>query len=294
MHGLLLLNKPTGITSNAALSRVKRLLKTKSAGFAGTLDPMATGVLPIALGEATKCLPYIEDVDKEYTFTIKWGVETDTLDAEGKIMAENPHRPTENEIQNILKNFTGEITQIPPNFSAIKINGQRAYDLARAGEKVEIKPRTITIHDLALTAVIDPNHAAFRVTCSKGTYIRTLAADMAVSLGTLGHLTQLCRSRVGKFTLSSTISLEKLLELPYEQATQWVMPIRTMLDDIPALALDPGALRRLRQGQFLNLAVTAASYPPGTHILVLDGEAAFGMAMIKEDKMLWPRRLFNL
>ncbi|HRJ12537.1 MAG TPA: tRNA pseudouridine(55) synthase TruB [Alphaproteobacteria bacterium] len=294
MHGLLLLNKPTGITSNAALSRVKRLLKTKSAGFAGTLDPMATGVLPIALGEATKCLPYIEDVDKEYTFTIKWGVETDTLDAEGKIMAENPHRPTENEIQNILKNFTGEITQIPPKFSAIKINGQRAYDLARAGEKVEIKPRTITIHDLALTAVIDPNHAAFRVTCSKGTYIRTLAADMAVSLGTLGHLTQLCRSRVGKFTLSSTISLEKLLELPYEQATQWVMPIRTMLDDIPALALDPGALRRLRQGQFLNLAVTAASYPPGTHILVLDGEAAFGMAMIKEDKMLWPRRLFNL
>lgn len=290
MHGLLLLNKPTGITSNAALSRVKRLLKTKSAGFAGTLDPMATGVLPIALGEATKCLPYIEDVDKEYTFTIRWGEETDTLDAEGKITNTNPHRPTENDIQNILKNFTGEITQIPPKFSAIKINGQRAYDLARAGEDVNIKPRTITIHNLALTAIMDRDHAAFRVTCSKGTYIRTLASDMAVSLGTLGHLTQLCRSRVGKFPLNDTISLEKLLELPYEQATQWVMPIRMMLDDIPAITLDQGALRRLRQGQ----PVTAASSPPGTHILVLDDEAAFGIGVIKDDKQLWPRRLFNL
>lgn len=289
-HGLLLLNKPSGITSNAALSRMKRLLKTKSAGFAGTLDPMASGVLPIALGEATKCLPYIEDVDKEYEFTVRWGVETDTLDVEGKVTAENPARPREDEIQNILKDFTGEISQIPPIYSAIRINGQRAYDLARAGEAPEMKPRAVTVHALEPIEIIDADHAAFRVTCSKGTYIRSLARDIAYRLGTLGHLTQLTRTRVGKFALTHTISLEKLLEMEYETATQWVMPIRTMLDDILALALDPGALRRLRQGQ----PIAAATLPPGTHVLVLDGEAAFGIGVIKDDNLLWPRRIFNL
>lgn len=289
MHGLLLLNKPTGITSNKALSHVKRLLKTKSAGFAGTLDPMATGVLPIALDEATKCLPYIEDVDKEYTFTIKWGIETDTLDAEGKVTAKNPHRPTENEIQNILENFTGEISQIPPKFSAIKINGQRAYDLARAGAQVEIKSRTITIHNLALTQVIDPHHAAFRVICSKGTYIRSLARDMAETLGTLGHLTQLCRSRVDKFKLSDCITLDDLLAMPYETAAEMVLSIPQMLPDMPRISPSPEELQKLRNGQPISHVLQAL----GKDILLLENGKAAGISIIKNDGLLWPRRIFS-
>ena len=289
MHGLLLLHKPTGMTSNAALARVKRHLKTKKAGFAGTLDPMATGVLPIALGEATKCLPYIEDVDKEYEFTVCWGVETDTLDAEGKIIKEQGAAPTETEIRKILPQFTGEIWQTPPAFSAIKINGQRAYDLARAGQAVEIKSRRITIYDLDHVG-----DARFRVRCTKGTYIRSLARDMAHGLGTLAHLTALSRTKVGKFPLSDTILLDNFLELPYQEAAQRVMPIRRMLDDILAIRLEQGALRRLSQGQSLRQPFAAATFPPGTHVLLLDGEAAFGIGVIKDDTQLWPRRLFNL
>jgi tRNA pseudouridine55 synthase len=301
MHAFLLLDKPTGITSNAALSRVKRIFKTKSAGFAGTLDPMATGLLPIALGEATKCLPYIEDVTKTYEFTVRWGIETDTLDAEGVIVNQQTSRPAgEEAIQNIIPQFMGEITQIPPAYSAIKINGQRAYDLARAGEAPEMKPRTVTIHSLELLPLQgeeDPSSthlpvhsSTLRVTCSKGTYIRSLARDMAYALGTLGHLTALRRTAAGKFSVSDAIPLEKLLEMPYENALQGLMPIRRVLDDIPEIRPDLGALQRLRQGQ----PITAATLPPGTHVLLLEGEAAFGIGIIKEDNRLWPRRIFHL
>jgi len=345
MHGLLLLHKPTGMTSNAALSRVKRVLKNKSAGFAGTLDPMATGVLPIALGEATKCLPYIEDVDKEYEFTVRWGIKTDTLDTEGKIISENANRPTEDEIQNILKNFTGEISQIPPAYSAIKINGQRAYDLARAGQAPEMKSRIITIHNLELLpspAVPDqwsgtageegavsrsetekvaegdnekkikngkcsrPNphasqgtsplqgeenhfeYSSFRVTCSKGTYIRSLARDMAYALGTLGHLTALARTRAGKFALADCIALDDLLAMPPEAAAAQVAPIPDMLPDLPRLSPDAAELARLRNGQPIFLE----NQTPDMHYLILKDGAAFGIGMMKDQNQLWPRRIF--
>jgi len=288
MHGLLLLHKPTSMTSNAALSRVKRVLKTKSAGFAGTLDPMAIGVLPIALGEATKCLPYIEDVDKEYEFTVRWGIETDTLDTEGKIISENPNRPTEKEIQNILKNFTGEISQIPPAYSAIKINGQRAYDLARAGEAPEMKSRVVTIYKLKLINTIDTDHAAFRVTCSKGTYIRSLARDISYALGTLGHLVALARTRAGKFALADCIALDDLLAMPPEAAAQQVAPIPDMLPDLPRLSPDTAELARLRNG----LPILLENHPPDRHYLILKDGTAFGIGIMKDQNQLWPRRIF--
>jgi len=296
MHGLLLLHKPTGMTSNAALSRVKRVLKTKSAGFAGTLDPMATGVLPIALGEATKCLPYIEDVDKEYEFTVRWGVETDTLDTEGKIISENPNRPAEDAIENILKNFTGEISQIPPAYSAIKINGQRAYDLARAGEMPEMKSRVVTIYKLKLVHMVDADHAVFRVVCSKGTYIRSLARDMAYALGTLGHLTALARTRAGKFALADCIALDDLLTMSLETAAQQVAPIPDMLPDLPRISPDAAELARLRNGQPTPGRspgqVLLENQPPDMHYLILKDGTAFGIGVMKDQNQLWPRRIF--
>ena len=295
MHGLLLLNKPTGITSNAALSRVKRVLRTKSAGFAGTLDPMATGVLPIALGEATKCLPYIEDVDKSYEFTVRWGIATDTLDTEGKMIAENPVRPTENNIKNILPQFTGQISQIPPAFSAIKINGQRAYDLARAGEAPEMKARIVTIHALELVEIASADHATFRVTCSKGTYIRSLAQDMAYALGALGHLTGLTRTRSGKFVLADCIWLDDLLAMNPDAAAEQVLSIPRMLMDLPHISPDMAELQRLQCGQPILLHESNSFvdlHLPGSAILIVNGEAAFGIGVVKIGNQLWPRRVF--
>lgn len=254
VHGWLVLDKPLHLTSTQALGKARRLIGGKKAGHGGTLDPLATGILPLAFGEATKLIPYVMDGEKEYEFTVRWGLMRTTDDAEGDVTAQSPIRPAENAIFMAMQGFIGTITQIPPAYSAIKIDGQRAYDLARAGEAPEMAPRKVKIHELELVKIIDRDHASFRVTCGKGTYIRALARDLAQELGTYGHLTALRRTKVGPFTLKNAISLEKLEELGHKEAALTaLLPIGSALDDIPGLTLTESDAQRLRAG--LNLPV---------------------------------------
>lgn len=251
INGWVNLNKPAGITSTQALAVVRRMLDAQKAGHAGTLDPLATGILPIALGEATKTIPYIQDALKTYRFTVTWGEQRSTDDNEGEIIAASDKRPAEGDIAALLPSFTGEITQTPPQFSAIKIDGQRAYDLAREGEVVEIKPRQVYIERLDILSHDGPT-TAFTCTCGKGTYIRSLARDMGLKLGCYGYISALERTAVGGFTLDNAISLDffrNLGENPDLDAI--LLPVQTALDDIPALALNDAEAGRIKQGQSL-------------------------------------------
>ena len=259
MNGWLILDKPLGLGSTQAVSAVKRALRAggygkAKVGHGGTLDPLASGVLPIALGEATKLAGRMLDSDKIYDFTIRFGEETDTLDAEGPVIATSPVRPTRAAVEAVLPRFTGPIAQVPPAYSALKVDGERAYDLARAGEDVVLKSRDVTIH--ALTPHPAPDGTLEEITLtahvSKGTYIRSLARDIAQALGTLGHVTCLRRVKAGPFGLSHAISLDKLAELGQGRALeQSLLPLRVALDDIPALSLSPDQAGALRQGRVL-------------------------------------------
>lgn len=248
VHGWLILDKPLGLGSTQGVSAVKRALREGGyskvkVGHGGTLDPLATGVLPIALGEATKLAGRMLDSDKVYDFTIGFGVQTDTLDLEGKVIAESAVRPTLAQVEAVLARFTGPIEQVPPIYSALKVDGERAYDLARAGEEVVLASRSVTIHSLsvALTAHV-----------SKGTYIRSLARDIALALNTVGHVTMLRRTKAGPFTLENAISLDKLAQLGQARALEdKLLPLRAGLDDIPALSLSPDQAGLLRQGRVL-------------------------------------------
>lgn len=256
LHGWIVLDKPYGMGSTQAVGAVKRALreageaKTK-VGHGGTLDPLASGVLPVALGEATKLAGRMLDSDKVYDFTVRFGVQTDTLDVEGKTVAESAGRPDEAAIRAVLARFTGPIEQMPPAFSALKVDGKRAYDLARAGEEVVLKPRAVTIHALDLLAC-DGESATFSACVSKGTYIRSLARDIALALETVGHVTMLRRTKAGPFALNQAISLDNLHEAARDRALeQLVLPLTTGLDDIPALAVTPAEALALRQGRVL-------------------------------------------
>lgn len=266
MHGWLILDKPHGLGSTQAVSAVKRALRTQrevlggtekwKVGHGGTLDPLATGVLPIAIGEATKLAGRMLDSDKIYDFTIAFGAQTDTLDLEGKVIAESDVRPTLAELEAILPRFTGPIEQAPPAYSAILIDGQRAYDLARKGEQVEMKTRSVTIHALAIAGQEEEEGALASVTLtahvSKGTYIRSLARDIALALGTVGHVTMLRRIKAGPFTLETAISLDKLDEAARGgDIGELMLPLTAGLDDIPALAVSPDEALALRQGKML-------------------------------------------
>ena len=254
VDGWVILDKPVGITSTAAVAAVKRLFDAQKAGHGGTLDPLATGILPIALGEATKTVPFVMDGEKTYRFTLKFGEARSTDDAEGEVTARSDHRPSDAEIQAVLPKFQGEITQVPPAFSAIKVQGERAYDLAREGEVVELQPRTVLVHEIRLTERPDPDHAVIEVKCGKGTYMRALARDIARELGTVGHVGALRRMRVGPFAEAGAISLESLKSLGHSPAAfTHVLPIETALDDIPALALSATEAIRLRSGQPVGL-----------------------------------------
>ena len=257
LHGWIILDKPVGLGSTTAVSAVKRILrqagepKTK-VGHGGTLDPLASGVLPIALGEATKLCGRMLDSDKIYLFTIKFGEETDTLDAEGKVVATSKVRPDIETVEALLSCFTGEIEQVPPAYSALKIRGKPAYARTRAGEEVELKPRTVTIHELRVQEAGD-NHVTLSATVSKGTYIRSLARDIAHALGTVGHVTYLRRTRAGPFSLESAISLDFLEEAAKaRRLTETVLPLTAALDDIPALPVTPDQAKLLRHGQRLG------------------------------------------
>ena len=263
MHGWIILDKPLGLGSTQGVSAVKRALRDGGygkfkVGHGGTLDPLATGVLPIAIGEATKLAGRMLDSDKIYEFTIDFGTETDTLDAEGKAIATAALRPRPSEVRAALPRFTGPIAQIPPAYSALKVNGERAYDLARAGDTVVLNARQVTIHELALlfadsAAEDEPvESATLRAHVSKGTYIRSLARDLARHLGTRGHVTMLRRIKAGPFTLADAITLDKLRELGHGRALEdKLLPLRAGLDDIPALSLSPDQAGLLRQGQVL-------------------------------------------
>ncbi len=249
VHGWVVLDKPRGITSTQAVSRVRRLFDAQKAGHAGTLDPLATGVLAIALGEATKTVPYAMDGDKLYRFTARWGEARDTDDAEGKVVARSDARPSESQIGAAIPGFVGEIMQVPPAYSAIKVDGERAYDLAREGEEVVLEARPIHIHAARLVDMPDPDHAIFEVACGKGSYIRAWVRDLALALGTVGHVVQLRRLKVGPFTEETAISLEKLEALGHSPAAlEHLRPIATALDGIPALAVTEPDSVRLRSG----------------------------------------------
>ncbi len=256
-HGWIILDKPLGLGSTQAVGAVKRVCREAGlgkvkVGHGGTLDPLATGVLPIALGEATKLCGRMLDASKTYAFTVQFGTETDTLDLEGKVIAESPVRPTRAEIEAVLPRFTGPIEQVPPAYSALKVDGERAYDLARKGEAVELKSRSVTIHDLMIEAA-DADSVTLIAQVSKGTYIRSLARDIALALGTVGHVTMLRRLKAGPFGIEAAISLDKLNEVgkgaPLENV---LLPLEAGLVDIPALNLSPEQASMVRQGRVLT------------------------------------------
>jgi len=249
IHGWVVLDKPEGVTSTQAVGRVRRVFDAQKAGHAGTLDPLATGVLAVALGEATKTVPYVMEGEKRYRFTARWGIATSTDDSEGAPAATSDIRPTEDQILAMLPRFTGEIRQIPPKFSAIKVEGARAYDLAREGEDFALEARTITIRQAGLAEMTDPDHAIFEIACSKGSYVRAWVRDIAEALGTVAHVTQLRRLKVGSFSVESAISLETLEALSHSPAAlEHLRPLATALDDIPALAVSGPDSVRLRSG----------------------------------------------
>ncbi len=257
LHGWIILDKPVGLGSTTAVSAVKRILreagepKTK-VGHGGTLDPLASGVLPIALGEATKLCGRMLDATKAYDFTIDFGEETDTLDGEGQVVATSDARPPRERVEAVLPSLTGNIEQVPPTYSALKISGKAAYKRARAGEEVELKPRRTTVFELR-PLEIATNAASFSTTVSKGTYIRSLARDIAHALGTVGHVSYLRRTRAGPFGLDSAVSLDFLEETAKaRQLTRAVLPLEAALDDIPALPVTPDQARLLRHGQRLS------------------------------------------
>ena len=292
IDGWVVLDKPVGLGSTPAVSRVRRLFGAQKAGHGGTLDPLASGVLPIALGEATKTVPFVMDGRKEYRFTLRFGEARATEDSEGEVTAASEVRPTDQAIRGALGAFVGEIDQVPPAYSALKIDGQRAYDLARAGEAVEMKSRKVRIDRLELLGRPDRDHADLVVTCGKGTYIRSLGRDLAVALGTVGHLSALRRTAAGPFREEAAISLPKLEALGHIPALFGALvPVATALDDIPALALTEAQADRLRHGQ--PVLLTRDAPPSGTLMRAETGEKL--VALVRSDGVsLQPVRVFNL
>jgi tRNA pseudouridine55 synthase len=331
INGWLNLNKPLGITSAKAVAIVKRGLHPAKIGHAGTLDPLASGVLPLALGEATKTMQFCMDTDKEYEFTLKWGEATATLDSEGEVIARSDVRPTQQQILEILPQFIGKISQTPPAYSAIKINGQRAYDLARQGVEVNMKAREVNIYSLEVAGhltssppmgesdffnskvivkksgegCINGPHpgslqhpdgtSTFHVACGKGTYIRSLARDIAAALGTLAHVTALTRTKVGNFSIKDAILLEDIEKTVYKDSLSGVLlPVDTVLDDIQVLEFTPLEAGRIRNGQriFMQNLPNYTINIGGVFIAKCDGILVaiceFGDGIIK------PLRIFNL
>lgn len=250
INGWIVLDKPAGVTSSQAVAAVRRHLDAAKAGHGGTLDPLATGVLPVALGEATKTVSWAMEGRKLYRFTLRWGEARDTDDAQGQVVATSPIRPTAAAITAALPAFTGTILQRPPDYSALKVAGERAYDLARAGVAFDLAPRPVVVDRLALTGVPDPDHADFEALVGKGTYVRALARDLGVALGTHAHVVALRRHAVGRFTLERAISLDNLAALGHSAAAlEHLLPVETALDDIPALALTEAEASALRCGR---------------------------------------------
>jgi tRNA pseudouridine55 synthase len=250
ISGWVVLDKPEELTSTQAVSAVRRIFNAQKAGHAGTLDPLASGILPIALGEATKTVPWLMEAEKTYLFTIKWGVSTDTQDREGKVTAESAVRPAPEAIREGLKGFIGEIEQVPPQFSAVKVDGERAYDLARAGEAVELEPRQVVVYEAELVGTEGEDLATVRIRSGKGFYIRALVRDLAAVLGAEAHVWRLRRAAVGPFHEADSVTLDALVDLGHKGAAfERLKPVETALADIPALAVNGDDAFKLRQGR---------------------------------------------
>jgi tRNA pseudouridine55 synthase len=298
VHGWVIIDKPVGMTSTFAVGVVKRLFCAKRAGHAGTLDPLASGCLPIALGEATKTVPFVMEGQKSYRFTVRWGEERDTDDAEGRVIETSARRPEAAAIAALLPRFLGTIAQVPPRFSAVKIEGERAYDLARDGEAVELAARPVTIHRLELVATPDADHAVFEAECGKGAYVRGLARDMGRALTCLGHVSALRRTAVGPFGEPDMISLAELQALWHRAAAgeaslaDALEPVETALDDIPALAVSRADAARLQRGQAVLLRGRDAPILRGT-VYVTTAGRLIALAEVDRGEIV-PKRVFNL
>jgi tRNA pseudouridine55 synthase len=298
IHGWIVLDKPVGMTSTHAVSAVRRLTSARRAGHAGTLDPLASGCLPIALGEATKTVPFVMDGRKRYRFTVQWGEERDTDDAEGRVVETSSARPEEASLRAALPKFTGTIAQVPPRFSAIKVEGERAYDLAREGEVVELEARPVDIGRLELVERPDADHAVFEAECGKGTYVRALARDLGRLLGTFGHVSALRRTAVGPFGPDDMIPLETLESLWHRAAAgeaslaDALKPVETALADIPALAVSRADAARLQRGQAVLLRGRDAPIIRGAVYVTASGQLV-ALAEVDHGEIV-PKRVFNL
>ena len=297
INGWLILDKPQGLTSNQALGRLKRLFNPKKVGHAGTLDPLATGVLPIAFGEATKTVAHVVDCEKSYDFTIRWGVETDTDDAEGQPTQTSDARPSREAVEAALPAFIGDIMQVPPCYSAIKIEGERAYDLARDGETVELKARQVSVYELDIEEAISTDLTRLICACGKGTYVRSIARDLGRALGCYGHISALRRTSVGSFDEEAAISLEKLEHISnsdggFDALMSTIIPVETALDGIPALAVSGDDAARLKRGQSILIRggnapiLKGPIYATSRGVLVAIGEVERGE--------MHPIRVFNI
>lgn len=307
LNGWIILDKPSGITSAHAVAKVKRLLKPSKIGHAGTLDPLASGILPLALGEATKTVAYMMDGRKSYGFTVTWGEERDTDDIQGQITSTSDKRPTKDEINTILQEYIGKIKQVPPSYSAIKIDGQRSYDAARRGEALELVAREVEVHSLrvvipsevegsfdSLALTQDDTQyiekTAFICDCGKGTYIRSLARDMGRRLGCFGTISQLRRLRVASFTHEHAISLEMLEKMFHKGELSFLRPVESALDDILAWDISPDQAISIKRGQSI---IATASVPDNSVVLVRCDNIPVAMCTVSQGSVK-PVRVFNM
>ena len=290
IHGWVVLDKAIGVGSTPMVGKIRWLFQAQKAGHAGTLDPLASGILPIALGEATKTVPFMMEAEKSYIFEISWGESRSTQDAEGEITASSDARPTKDQILETLSAFRGKIDQVPPKYSAIKIDGKRAYDLARAGEAVEIKSREVRINRFDLVEY-SKDKARFEVDCGKGTYIRSLARDLADRLEVCGYVSLLRRTRVGAFSLEQSIRLDELEKMcDRARVSEGLYPVSTVLDDIPVLAVTENDVIHLKQGRSIAAPLTLK----GSDIIRAEQNGTLIALCEPRDGELFPKRVFNM
>ncbi len=303
VHGWLAVDKPVDISSTRVVGILKRLFNAQKAGHGGTLDPLADGILPIAFGEATKTAQWAMDCDKEYVFTIEWGTSTASQDKEGEVIATSDVRPTRDRIEQALPDFLGDIQQVPPKYSAIKIDGERAYDLARDGEAFEIPSREVTVYEAELVSMPDADHATFRVVSGKGFYIRALARDLAAALGAEGHVSQLRRTRVGALDASNSVSLSDLEALADDRDALFahILPLETVLDDVPQIEIGAGDAAALKQGREIVLLPhtveqwrsDAETFGSGRLALAMTEKNAVALGEVRAGRFQ-PKKVFQL
>lgn len=300
VHGWVCLDKPFEMGSTEAVTKVRRLFDAQKAGHAGTLDPLASGILPIALGEATKTVPFMMEAEKVYRFTVNWGVSTDSVDREGEIIGRSDVRPSLEAVKAALPAFVGDIEQTPPRFSAIKVDGQRAYDLAREGAEFELESRPVTIHEAEVTDAPDADHVEITIRTGKGVYVRSLARDLAAMLGAEGHVSALRRERVGPFSVENAVTLDFLTDLVHRDAAfEGLLPVATALDDIPELAVTDQDAFSLRQGRPIVLlpgqveTLKNRLHAGSRTVSAFQGQTLVALGQLRAGR-LEPDRVFNL